>query len=260
MDAIATDYLVSELRRLRTAAGLTQEQFANRIHYSPQHVSAVERRERTALPDYLSAVDREFGTRLTFFYEKWVQGEPMPEWFRPLAEVERSATSLRYHEHAVVPGLLQTEEYARYVLSTGLLTPDQIDEYTRVRMTRQATVFGREVPPVVTFLIDEAALRRGKASIMKTQLDHLLSMSEQPRVYLHLIPLDVLHLGLAGPFVLARTERGEVVGFVDDQLSGRLVADPRSVDRLEQAWQAVSSVALPCDRSRDLIMKLVSEL
>lgn len=260
MDTIATDYLIGELRRLRTAAGLTQEQFAGRIHYSPQHVSAVERRERPALPDYLSAVDRELGTRLTFFYEKWVQGEPVPEWFRPLAEVERCATSLRYHEHAVIPGLLQTEEYARYIMSTGLLTPNQIDEYAQIRMARQATVFRREAPPVTTFIVDEAALRRGKSSIMKTQLDHLLSTSEQPRVYLHIVPLDVLHLGLAGPFVLARTERGEVVGFVDDQLSGRLVADPGLVDRLEQGWQAVSSVALPCDRSRDLIMKLVNEL
>lgn len=259
MDAIATDYLIGELRRLRTVTGLTQERFASRIHYSPQHVSAVERGERPALPDYLGVVDREFGTRLTFFHEHWVQGEPVPEWFRPLAEVERQAATLRYYEHAVVPGVFQTPEYADAILNAGLLAPRQVEEYLQIRLSRQSVIFDRDVPPVVTAIIDEAALRRGPQDILKAQWERLLDVGLRPRTYIHVIPDRVgFHAGLPGPFVLA-TVRGETVGFVDDQLTGRCIYDAAQATTLGQAWQAIAGVALPCDQSRDLIIKLVEE-
>ncbi|MEO3928243.1 Scr1 family TA system antitoxin-like transcriptional regulator [Micromonosporaceae bacterium B7E4] len=86
-------------------------------------------------------------------------------------------------------------------------------------------------------------------------------VGQRPRTFIHVVPVSAgLYIGLSGPFMLATLGDGRVVGYLDDQLQGRLVTDTDKVVALDRAWQAVSAVALPCDLSRDLIMKIASEL
>lgn len=255
----ANEYLVWELRRLRERHGLTQEAWGERIHYSHKHVGAIERGERAIRSDYLRAVDKAFGTSYAKLWEV-LHVALAPTWFRPLPEIEREATAIRRYEPNLIPGLLQTEAYARMVLGCGLLTPEQAEIHLSTRMERQVAVFDREDPPLLTVVIDEIALRRGDPEIMRDQLRHLLKVGERPRVYLHVIPLSVgVHIGLDGPFILIHTAENDVAGFVDDQLQGRLVTHQGRVAALERTWQALTAVALPCDQTRELIARLLEE-
>lgn len=173
-----------------------------------------------------------------------------PAWFRPWAEVEREASGLRWYESAVLPGLLQTEDYARAVLASGPLMAEA-ESYVENRLRRQAAVFDRPRPPLAVFVIDEAALRRGDPDVMHPQLDHLITMAQRPSVMVHVLPLRAgLHPGQAGPFIIATTPDGEEVGYLDDQSAGHITND---VAPLWAVWDTVRSVALPRDQTIDLL-------
>lgn len=185
-------------------------------------------------------------------FDLWpdAQRRKEPAWFRPWTEVERDATGLRWFESAVVPGLLQTEEYARAVLGSGPLGA-AVENHIASRLQRQAAVFERPRRPLSVFVIDEAALRRGAPSVMKPQLDHLVRMAERPNVMVHVLPLDAgLHPGQAGPFVIATTPDGNDIGYVDDQAAGRITKD---VATLWAVWDTVRSVALPRGQTIDFL-------
>ncbi|WP_406078564.1 DUF5753 domain-containing protein [Micromonospora sp. NBC_00858] len=174
-----------------------------------------------------------------------------PAWFRPWTDIEREALALRWYESAVLPGLLQTEAYARAVLSSGQWASDDIQGHVETRLRRQAAVFDRPRPPLTVFVVDEAALRRGKPDIMTDQIDHLMALAERPAVMIHVVPLTAgFHPGQAGPFVIASTPAGQDVGYLDDQASGRISND---VAPLWAVWDTVRSVALPRDLTIDLM-------
>lgn len=172
-------------------------------------------------------------------------------WFRPWAEAERDATSLRSFECAVLPGLLQTEAYARAVLSSGPLGGDEVEGHVAARLKRQAAVFERSRPPLTVFVIDEMALRRGDPGIMRPQLDHLVEMAQRPFVMVHVLPLHAgLHPGQAGAFVIASLDGRPDVAYLDDQAEGRVIDD---VAGLWRTWDTLRSVALPRDLSMALL-------
>ncbi|MDG4765722.1 helix-turn-helix transcriptional regulator [Solwaraspora sp. WMMD406] len=251
------------LRYLRAAnGGLTQEQLAQRLHVSTSLIAKFETGRQIPRPDTAKKIDDLFGSApLIDETAAEARRTAAPDWFRPLAEVEKEALTLRQFEPNVIPGLLQTEEYARAILRSGTLTPAKADEYLAVRMARQSDVFGQDDPPVCQFIIDENGLRRGDPMILRPQLEHLAEVGTDPRVLIQVAPASAgWHPGQNGQLTLASLRDGSSVGFVDDQLAGRLVTDPELVADLEHAWQAISGVALPCDQSRDLIMKLVKEL
>jgi hypothetical protein len=155
---------------------------------------------------------------------------------------------------------LQTEAYARAALTAGLATVEQAEQGAIARIERQA-ILDQADPPLTTFVIDEAALRREDPVILKEQLLHLVEIGQRLRVLIHVVPLAAgAYIGQSGGFTIATTIHGDTLGFVEDQLTGRVVADLAMVAQLERAWDAVRAVALPRDQSRDFIMRLVSEL
>ncbi|PZG22573.1 hypothetical protein C1I95_05235 [Micromonospora craterilacus] len=173
-----------------------------------------------------------------------------PAWFLPWPQIEREAAGLRWYESSVIPGLLQTEAYARAVLACGPLSADT-DSHVVLRLERQAAVFERPRPPLAVFVIDEAALRRGAPQVMGPQLDHLVTMAARSNLMVHVLPQDAgLHPGQAGPFVIATTADGDDVGYLDDQAEGRITND---VAPLWAVWDTVRSVALPRNQSIDFL-------
>jgi transcriptional regulator with XRE-family HTH domain len=242
--------------------GMTQEQLAQRLHVSTSLIAKFETARQVPMPDTAEQIDQVFGSG-TLVQETADDARKTapPDWFRPLAEVEKDALTIRQYEPNVIPGLLQTEEYARAILHSGILTPAKADEYLTIRMTRQSDVLRQDDPPVCQFIIDENALRRGDPEVMRRQLEYLVEAGADPRVLIQVTPASAgWHPGQNGPLTLATLRDGSTVGFVDDQVAGRLVTDPRLVADLERAWQAICGVALPRDQSRELIMKLVKEL
>lgn len=112
-----------------------------------------------------------------------------------------------------------------------------------------------------TFILDELALLRGDPAVMKEQLAHLAAMAERPRVFVHVVPRSAgIYAGLMGNFILASLSGAGMVGFIEDQVAGKLITDPERLTTLNQTWDAVRSVALPRDMSWDLIRRMASEL
>lgn len=238
------------LRVAMAAAGETAESLAERVGVDPKTAGRWVTPGRVPHPRHRAAVSRALGREVGELWPEVVRRRE-PAWFRPWAEVEREATSLRSFQPSVLPGLLQTEAYAHAVLSSGPLADDEVEGYVAARVARQAAVFDRPRPALAVFVVDEAALRRGEPEIMQPQLDHLIAMAQRPRVLLHVLPLRAgFHPGQAGPFVIASVDDGDDVAYLDDQAAGRMTKD---VAPLWQVWDTLRSVALPRDQSIQLL-------
>lgn len=255
-----SEFLIWELRRRRTMEGLTQEEWATRINYSAQHVSSIELGNRRALPDYLKLVDREFGTSLEAFYEEFVRNEADPVWLREWIIYEQQARALRWCEFAWVPGLLQTEEYARAIFGAdGRLTADEIERRVTDRMSRQRILYGDD-PPQLTAIIDEGILRRPVVgpAVMREQLFHLVRLNnEHRRIRVHVVESAIgAYAGLDGPFVLATLPDNEEVGYLDNRLRGQVVQGAPERADLRAHWEATLAEAMTLQQSTELMSEV----
>ncbi|GAB3972283.1 Scr1 family TA system antitoxin-like transcriptional regulator [Plantactinospora veratri] len=258
---LTADLIRTQLRLMRGNAGLSQDEYGKLAHFSASMVSAVELGQRPLDADYLARADKIFKTgnlfvSLLLLAER--DGEPI--WFRPWLDAERVAKQLRCFEPNLIPGLLQTPAYARAILrGDDTLTEDEVEQLVTARMTRQA-ILTQERPPQLVAVIEENALRRfvnGYEKIMAEQLLHLVTLAERPHVHVHVVPASVgLHLGLSGPFVLARSTDGGWVGHLENQLGGTVVDRTEDVEILLARWESVRNVALPTGQSLDLIKEI----
>ncbi|PWU49810.1 hypothetical protein DLJ47_25400 [Micromonospora sp. S4605] len=250
-------FLRDQLRRARQARGLSQEELGKLINYSSSQVSAVEIGERPVQPDYLARVDAVLDTGGLFVAMlELIRLHAAPDWFRPWEEVEREAIALRWCEACAVPGLLQTEGYARAMLGVGgELTAEEVEARVVARLARQAVLTG-DIRPQFVAVLDEQALRRqvGDRATMRDQLAHLLAVGAEPNVQIRVVPADSpWHTGLGGSFILARLASGAELIHLDNQLRGLTVDSPNDVAALERRWETVTGEALPCRQSARLI-------
>jgi transcriptional regulator with XRE-family HTH domain len=256
------DLIRAQLRRMRTAAGMSQEDYGKRAHYSASMVSAVELGQRPLDEVYLARADEIFETEGLFAAMlELAKRDGEPTWFRPWLEAERNATQLRCFYPTLIPGLLQTRDYARAVIRTdSRLTEDEVEKFVAARMERQA-ILDREHPPQFTAVIDQSALQRfaeGCDKVMAEQLSHLVACAEQPHISVHVIPADAgLHVGLDGPFILAKSADDGWVGHLDNQLGGLVADRTEDVETLLGKWESVRNDALPRRQSLDLIKEIV---
>ncbi|KWV29791.1 DUF5753 domain-containing protein [Micromonospora rifamycinica] len=179
-----------------------------------------------------------------------------PVWFRPWVDIEREATTLRAFQLAWVPGLLQTEAYARATLTGGTLSAEAMDELTDARLARQA-ILHRERSPLLVAVLDEGVLRRrvgDSRALMAAQLTHLLACAEMPNVQLHVVPADAAsYPGLDGPFVIADLPEGARVAHVDGPAPAQILDKPSELVNLERRWERIRGEALPRGRTLDLL-------
>ncbi|MCX4387282.1 helix-turn-helix transcriptional regulator [Micromonospora peucetia] len=253
-------FILGEIRRARGGAGMTQETFGRGAGFSASHVSAVEGGTRALTIDFIKGADRALRTGGLF--ERLVASLGAPSWFLPWLDAERTATQLRYFEPNLIPGLLQTDAYARAVLRLDpRLSDDEIERRVMARVERQV-ILTREPPPQLVVVVDEQAIRRageGSEKVMAEQLTHLLACAERPHISVHVVPADVgLHAGLSGPLSLARLAGGSWVGHLENQLGGDVVDRPEKLDTLFDRWESVRTEALPRRQSLNLIKEVVS--
>ncbi|MFI7488775.1 Scr1 family TA system antitoxin-like transcriptional regulator [Micromonospora echinaurantiaca] len=254
------EFLGGELRRARRDRGLSQEDLAQRINYSSSLVGMVEIGHRTPSQDFVGRVDAALESG--GFFERLlalVRADAAPPWLREWIQVEAEATLIRWFEPSLIPGLLQTEAYARAVLTGGgMLREPEVEQRVTSRLGRQA-VLTREAPPEVVFVVDEVALRRriGGRAVMAEQFAHLLRVTELPHVDLHVVPADAgMHAGLAGAFILARTPEGAEVAHLDTPLRAHLSDHSADVDSLQRRWESLRGEALPRRASRELVAEV----
>jgi transcriptional regulator with XRE-family HTH domain len=239
------------LRRFRERAGLTQEELAEQVHYSLSTVSAVERGERRPAPELSTRCDEvlDTGGVLEELRTDLASWSSLPTWFGAWREVEQQATHVRNYEPLVVPGLLQTEAYAR-----GLIVGDE--DLIRARLDRQHILHRDEpAPPMLWCVVDEGVLARpvGGPKVMIEQLERLADAAEESRITVQVVSLGV-HRGLMSAFWLAETD-GQPVGYVDTALRGIVTTDSSETRQLEIAWQEIVAEALPARASLELIRR-----
>ncbi|MFJ6512673.1 DUF5753 domain-containing protein [Streptomyces sp. NPDC091406] len=165
----------------------------------------------------------------------------------------------------MVPGLLQTEEYARAVLK-GHFPPvgnELFEERLAARMDRQKLLDRQDPPVVATFLIEEAVLYRpvGGAAVMKQQLKLLLERGRECNIQIQIVPTALgMHPGLDGSMVLLETAEREQVAYVESQDIGLVVSEPDKVSDLWLRYGMLRSQALNVEESARLIKRIMGEL
>lgn len=252
-----SEYLLRELRRRRGAAGLTQAQLGELVFCSDSQVSAIETGTKPPTLPYLTAVDKALNTggHLATLWEELVKDDAAPVWLRELIQIEREATAFRWYEHSFVPGLLQTEAYARATFRAAGTPISELDQRVAARMERQA-VLAREPVPQLFVVLDEMVIRRpcGNSDVMAEQVEHLLTCAEQPHIRLQIVPLSAgIYSGLAGAFILADLPDGSRAGYVDNQVAAQITGQPGAVASLGLAWDAVRGEALPLGQTLDVL-------
>jgi transcriptional regulator with XRE-family HTH domain len=256
----------AELRRARAAAGLSQEQLGQHIGYSAAQVGKVETGERGPSHDFARRCDQTLPdadglfTRLHALIQRWDGG--YPSWFAEWIEAERRAAALCWWEALLIPGLVQTEEYARALFTAWRLADgDELDQLVSGRMERQL-IFERPDPPSLWVIVDEGVLRRriGGAKIMHDQLTRLADMADRPNMTLQVIPAEVgAHVGLLGGFAIADVDGAGIV-YMESPDQGQTTQAPSVVAKLRATFDTLRAEALPRGASRDLIRRVAEEL
>ncbi|MGR4878904.1 Scr1 family TA system antitoxin-like transcriptional regulator [Streptomyces sp. LARHCF249] len=254
------DYYGYELRRLREAAGLKQQQLGDVIYCTGSLIGQVENTKRVPTRDFSERVDAALGTDGTFSrLVGLVLRSVLPTWFQAYAEMEARAAFISAYQAQVVYGLLQTEAYARAVLATGM--PDRIDELVAARMERHR-ILHRERAPMVWVVLDEGVLHRpiGGRQVMREQLAHLLSHHENRWVQIQVLPYAAgQHAGLIGSFNGLRFTDDPDIVYTEDLISGHMTANPDTVREAALRYAHLQAAALSVEDSAALITRVMEE-
>ncbi|WP_307132751.1 helix-turn-helix domain-containing protein [Streptomyces aurantiacus] len=249
----------TRVRRLRTAAGLTQAELGSRVHVASTRITQIERtsgaRPTLALARALDAV---LGAD-DLLVELWpyVYREAFPNWSRAFIAHSEQAVSIREYAAHVVPGLLQTKEYARAVLSVGLTLSgdEQLEERLTVRMTRQERLASPDRPELWVVL-DEAVLRRpiGGREVTGAQLERLLVAAAERHITVQVLPFDQgEHDVMGGSLTVLTLPDGSEVAYTEGAHYGQLIEDPDEVGRFAVTYDRLRANALPPLMSLDMI-------
>jgi Domain of unknown function (DUF5753)/Helix-turn-helix domain len=199
-------------------------------------------------------------------------GDVIPESFDLYLGLEEAASELTWYESELIPGLLQTADYARTLISADNpgVDADEVERRVNLRIERQTLLTRVTAPPDVRVVLNEAIIRRpvGGEKVLASQLEQLVEVSQLPHVSLRVIPFSAgLHAGvMSGPFVVLRfpaTNNGasEPDTVYVDGFTGALYLDkPNEVRRYDSAWQDIQDSSLDERASRDLITTTVKEL
>ncbi|MFD6174641.1 helix-turn-helix domain-containing protein [Streptomyces coeruleorubidus] len=254
------DYFGSELRRYRESAGLSQKELGDCIFCTGSLVGQIETAHKVPTREFAERADAALMTDGCFSrLVGLVLRSQLPTWFQAYAEMEAKATYISTYQAQLVYGLLQTPEYARAVLATGM--PDNLDDMVAARMERQR-ILKREQPPLTLVVLDEAALHRpiGSREIMRNQLAHLLSFRDQRWVNIQLLPFGAgEHASLVGSFNALRFDDDPEIVYTEDMISGHMTANPDTVREAARRYASLQAAALSVRDSAALIARVMEE-
>ncbi|MEU5733259.1 MULTISPECIES: helix-turn-helix transcriptional regulator [Streptomyces] len=251
----------ARLRRLREARGWTQEDLAARAEYSSVHVSAVENGRKPPTLRFSRSADRAFGIQGEDTFERQfreIRHGSLLEGFPEFVGYEGRATEIRLYEVGVIPGLLQTPEYAAVLadsaLKRGAITVEQAHERVTLVAERQAALV-RTRPPLVFVVLDESCLRRpiGEPAVMDAQLARLAEFAELPNTVLQVAPFT---MGARRPFdlpvtILTMGDRS-LMSYAESAQRGHLERDGKFVLPVLTAYHQLQAEA--CSQAESVTM------
>ncbi|MFC9291439.1 helix-turn-helix domain-containing protein [Streptomyces sp. NPDC057052] len=249
----------ARVRRLRTAAGLTQAELGDRTHVVSTRITQIERASgaRPTL-ELARALDAALGAD-DLLVDLWpyVYREAFPDWSRKFMEYSARAVAVRQYAAHVVPGLLQTEDYARAVLSLDALLDgeEQLEERVTARIGRQGRLSSPNRPELCVIL-DEAVLRRpiGGHAVMRKQLARLLDAAAERHVTVQVLPFEQgEHEAMGGSLTVLVLPDGSEVAYTEGSDYGQLIEEPVNVSRYKVIYDRLRAAALPPLMSLDMI-------
>ncbi|MFF5113857.1 helix-turn-helix domain-containing protein [Streptosporangium sp. NPDC000509] len=268
--------LGAQLRRLREQRGITLEEAGHSIRASHSKISRMElgrvsfrvRDVSDLLTLYGVTSDADREPFLSLVEKANLAGwwhnynDVLPAWFETYVGLEESASGIRNYEVQFVPGLLQSEGYARAVIRLGFpsASPEELDRRVKLRMARQRLLH-RQDPPHLWAVLDEAVLRRplGGAEAMCEQIDHILRALELPNVTVQIVPFSVGgHAAAGGPFSILRFSQPDLPDIVYmEQLTSAVYLEKRDdVDSYLEVMERLCIEAEPATRTREILLEI----
>lgn len=251
------------VKAFRKRAKLTQEGLARRVGFSAGTIASIEQGRRLPPPEFIERAERvldAFGV-LRAMATQLARQPGLAAWFRQWARLEEQAISLYTYECRLMPGLLQTEAYARELFEhrIPLLTDEETETKVTARLDRQKLL--RDRPNTAfSFIIDEHVFlrRTGGKDAARELLDHVLETARRLRnVELQVMPLGRgVHAGMDGPLQLLETPNNRWYAYCEGQRSGQLIPDPKTISTLHMRYAKLRSQALTPEDSRSLLTQM----
>ncbi|MFE9257838.1 helix-turn-helix domain-containing protein [Streptomyces sp. NPDC006879] len=266
-----------ELRRLREEKSMTAEQVAERLLVSQSKISRLENGRRSIsqrdvrdLCEVYEVEDR----RLVDSLMQMAKDSRQQGWWHAFGDIpysvyiglETDAASLRVYEPQVVPGLLQTPDYAAALIRGALpeTAAQDIDKRVQVRLRRQERIAAPEQPLRLWVVIDEAALRRrvGDERLMVRQLEHLIAQSEMPHVTVQVMPFEMgAHPGVNGQYAILEfpDASDSTVVYIEGVTSDLYLEKANDVQKYSVMYEHLRAQALNVDDTRRFISRIAEE-
>lgn len=253
-----------EVRALRERSGLSLRELADELGWDWSTLGKLERGQTLGSPEVAQALDEYYGTPglLLALWELAVADPAQfKEQYRRYMLLEAEAVSLWHFAVSILPGLLQSDGYAREVLAAGGTKGEELVQQVEARVGRRALLMGEDAPTFRTIL-SEAVLRTPlrDAGAWREQLEHLADVAERPHVTLQVLPLGAGLHGLVGTAVMfLRLPDGRAVAYTETAYQGQLIEESREVERLQRAYDSMRDLALSPAESRKLIGQMLEE-
>ncbi|MFI5619649.1 helix-turn-helix transcriptional regulator [Streptomyces sp. NPDC051567] len=249
----------------RVAKNLTQKEFGDLIGLHSETVASIEQGRRVLMPDVAELMDHHLGLPgvLTIAATRMPEVDVTPPWVEEYLDLEFRAVALSWYDTLTIPGLLQTDAYARALFGCHVpaMGEEEIHFQVENRMERQQ-ILTRPIPPTLGFILGEPALREriGGDEVYWEQMQHLRSCMDRPTMSIQVMPLGGTgHAGLKGPFIVLETPEHQLLGYSETQRGSHLVSDGDEVSILSQKYAMLRSQALNVSATRDLLDRLLGE-
>lgn len=258
-------YCGNQIKLWRTEAGISREELGKEANYEYETVKSMEQGRRKPSVRLLQVADQMCGAQGKLLAaQEFLKPEPFPARSQEYMAIEAEAIALHWYEPLLIAGLLQTEEYARALISDSCppLDDETVEERVRARLQRQEALT-RRTSTVFSFVLNEASLRTavGGEKAMKRQLEHLLEAGQLRNVSVQLLPVGRCSgLALMGSMVLLETSDHEHYAYSEVQTTSALYAEPGKVSELTQRHDMIRRHALCVEDSAEFIRKVAEEL
>ncbi|MFG3584670.1 MULTISPECIES: helix-turn-helix domain-containing protein [unclassified Streptomyces] len=254
------------VQALREHAGLSREEFGERVRFSRHTVASVELGRRMPDPTFVERAEDALGNTgaLRKAAGHLARQPGLAAWFRQWARLEATAITLYTYECRLVPGLLQTEAYARTLFTNQLppLDDAQIEAQWVARAERQRLLHERP-NTAFGFILEEGMLlrRTGGTEITRGLVDHVLEIAALRNVEIQVMPqVRETHAGLDGPMQLLETPENTWFAYCEGQRGGLLIPDPKEISVLQRRYARMRSQALTITDSLSLLERMRGEL
>lgn len=242
---------------------MSREALAQKLFVSVSLVAAWENGRRIPKPQYVEELDKLYKTDgiLSRLLEKLVSAEVSPQWLGRWLDIEAGASQILVYQPSIIPGLFQTEEYARAIMRPSTQPPFDVEEQVTARLERQK-ILNKDQPPLIVSVLDESVLCRvvGGYKVMAEQLNHLLTLTERPDIMIQVTPHDVgAYSGFGYPLEIASFNDTDYA-YLDDALKGQVVEQPNEVKQVRRIWERLRAAALSERASLKLIGEKADEM